>query len=137
MTYRSILKAWLLHLFDPGPEPKLGPQAQALKDLSKLVPSHWLDMLEPHIADEVHKPVGDGVTTQEEYASLCELEGILGTRAQDFGGLHDLGDERYAALAYFFAGAQRQIKGARQQYEQLLFDGKPMVMSPLTEPKRR
>ena len=108
----------------PAQVQELTPKAQALADLSKLVPEAWLDMLEPHIADELHRPVGDGYTSQREYDALCALEHALARQAQHYGGLNDT-SSKYGALAYFFAGAHRQIKGARQQYEQLLFDGAP------------
>jgi hypothetical protein len=137
MTSWFLFKAWLRSLFRSAPTPVLGhapvtpsPKAQALADLSKLVPEHWLDMLEPYIADEVHRPVGDSYTSQREYDALCALEHALVRQAQHYGGLNDI-HSKYGALAYFLAGAHRQIKGARQQYEQLLFDGTPADVNQL------
>jgi hypothetical protein len=105
-----------------------------LKQLRREHPEHIVDLLAPHITEETYKPVSDEGVTQEEYLALQRMEEtiyLMGCRyltlqrKAQLTGKAKNGKTRYDALLHFLSHAERNTKGARQQYEQLLFGGAP------------
>jgi hypothetical protein len=109
-----------------------------LKQLRREHPEHIVDLLAPHITEETHKPVSDEGTGQEEYLALQNIEQtvyLMGChyttlqRKAQLTGKAKNGKTRYDALLHFLSHMERNTKGARQQYEQLLFGGVPAEVS--------
>lgn len=105
-----------------------------LKQLRREHPEHIVDLLAPHITEETHKPVSDEGTGQEEYLALQKMEEavyLMGCQYKTLQHKSQLtgkaknGKTRYDALLYFLSHTHANLKGARQQYEQLLFGGVP------------